>query len=312
MKPQHQDNGIQDVEKKPQHQDNGIQDVEKKPHQDVEEAAGNSPVAILAFLETCCECDGRNPEQRSLHCGHSFCVPCLEKHTYKDSITCAMCGKFTMVPKAGVEALKPNIYITMYQMLIKCMQAQSDTDLTCAYCKFSDNITPATAYCQQCDKDMCSACKDKHNERFPEDKVIPVNELQDGMLRKHKVICERHGEQECRYLCRECPKFLCNICMHLGVCNDHKECIFEIFKLLAEYKAKTQETSSDIEHTTLLLEEQYDKMLEEKRKLKDIKIQLTEQTAKVIKEMQQKIIQQKQTLEQQLEQLDDAFKVGYL
>ena len=50
-------------------------------------------------------------DPRVLPCGHSFCRACLEKQSREMvTITCALCGHFTLLPEGGVAGLSRNLF----------------------------------------------------------------------------------------------------------------------------------------------------------------------------------------------------------
>lgn len=107
----------------------------------------------LAEEVKCPMCLGYFRTPLVLECFHTFCKECLEELITDSSILCPLCRNTTTLTDRGVNALKPNHYLS--NIIEKLKSAQSTK--MCAECQKS----LCTIFCKQCKGFLCTECDEK-------------------------------------------------------------------------------------------------------------------------------------------------------
>ena len=171
-------------------------------------------------------------EPRLLHCGHTFCTPCLRQlEAEKCSLFCPKCRGQTLLPATGIESLSLNrdlrkmkdiqIQLT-FQSKIQCQMCQSQS-------------ADAEYKCNTCMKNLCQICNGTH-KRVPALRQHEIVQL--GKTRKKETkheICQKHDEP-LEMVCLPCEETICILCISDQKHAKHQEDILDYKSGLPELK----------------------------------------------------------------------------
>ena len=179
-------------------------------------------------------------QPRLLHCGHTFCTPCLHKIKERDNIFCPKCRRKTPIP-SGIEGLAKNTDLAKIkeheEELIKRKSGK------CQMCKLDNK---AEYICTTCHKKLiCKNCADFHKNvpALSSHKVLPI----DGKTGTEQV-CENHDEI-LNYYCPECSETVCIICISGPNHADHTEKIVDLEKATKDAKQNIESLKNDFDIT---------------------------------------------------------------
>ncbi|XP_076445167.1 RING finger protein 17-like [Babylonia areolata] len=178
-----------------------------------------------------------------LHCGHSFCGPCVRKcKSTQEDIQCPMCQKRT---RQGPKGISPDLY-TVGLMWSRRMQLDQLSDkifagrtkdrkkptasgdaakkgTNCVECQ-----TSAHCQCLKCDSVLCIFCFDRvhsSSHSLAKHQPSPLEEggpLADRLLlhkRSRARNCTTHEHCQIEYFCNQDNQPICSRCVIVG---DHK------------------------------------------------------------------------------------------
>ena len=176
-------------------------------------------------------------QPRLLHCGHTFCTPCLHQIIRKDEIICPKCRSVTRVPPGGVEGLPKNSDLRKVwdreQEMNSLVRGRGDQ--SCNMCK---RFSKAEYICTSCPvRIICKNCADLH-------KTIPiliphtVVKLQ-ALKTAATVHCEEHN-LPMEYFCSFCEEGLCVMCLGAGKHAQHNAKVLDYQKGIEEFKKSTK------------------------------------------------------------------------
>ena len=208
-------------------------------------------------LLSCPICFNEFKEPKLLHCGHTFCLGCLEKLLFNEfsSIICPTCNSVTVKPENGLSGLRDDFRVNQIKDGIqaaarqarKRSQAKTKAFHFCGVCQ-----SLATVRCLQCHQDLCEECLDQHN--------VARYRGRHTILRIGDVLfCDDHGKER-SHVCRSCKCLVCSMCLN-DKCCDHA-CV-EITEAVHDYitsgqlkrdrdsALKTLANSAATEHTIL-------------------------------------------------------------
>ncbi|XP_063269679.1 E3 ubiquitin/ISG15 ligase TRIM25-like [Prinia subflava] len=194
---------------------------------------GRAGAASLEAELTCPICLGLYQEPVSLHCGHNFCRPCIEKvlrtqrNSQGPSTTCPICRA-----RLGRNAeLRNNFKVGSIVEAFQASKGQQDGGeslepeggaekgetgaVPCEHCL--DEPQPALKICLVCEAALCQAHLSKHNAKgFHQEHVLV--EVGAGQAERR---CGLHGKLlEC-YCLRE-EKCICMLCSVAGAHKGHE------------------------------------------------------------------------------------------
>ena len=261
-------------------------------------ATGGSPVSEPGVVEcpVCLESMlTKNP--RILNCGHSFCMPCIQKISDKDPITCPICREETKLPNEGVEGLPKNDKL------------QNTTKNHCGPCLRHNKQVTATHTCDKCpDKLICGSCVEMHS-RFPPLKSHLFHAIaKEDSCEKGIGMCKVH-KQILEYYCTECHITLCFDCMYINEHSGHEEKVIDIDNGTLQMKNqmlnlnhKFVKQSEAIQNLLTYMKRDMEKMNAANNQLTDIQKEL-QQNLRHAKESQKTICDHQELLSQKMESL---------
>ena len=214
-----------------------------------------------------------------LDCLHTFCYACLEKgmQQKKRLIVCAICRYMTNV-KGGLSTLPVNI---VFSKLIES-ESKKDTNENCVVCKMHHEDTTATYICKDCDDELCDECAEKHTftRLTAKHNVINlVNVVEDDLIRdgakKRFGMCEKHTNEELRYICDGCKVAVCRDCVMLSHQNHkcvsqteiHTEISQNLQILIESLNSKVNYSKEQLDDS---LKEDFDFLLEQEKKQEEV------------------------------------------
>ncbi len=177
----------------------------------------------LTTLSECPLCTQPYKEPKLLKCGHTLCLPCLERMwiTNNRDVRCPFDRKLVKMPALGPDGLAVNRVVANYMGMITNTGKKMDDK--CEHCLRNKVDSKAEFYCKDCPKYMCSTCSEKHSEK----KVFAKHDLVSSSL--PSMACKQHSKAY-RYHCEDCNKLLCVYCVDDEVCDSHS--VKEIFNVL--------------------------------------------------------------------------------
>ena len=169
-----------------------------------------------------CLCVFRDP--RLLPCGHTFCLPCLQRQVLSArenrSHLCALCRKSWEIPNEGVSSLPKNY--CLIDIDADLLEAKiSDDTVACSMVGDGKKHGRREWLCLECHQPFCSNCRNLHLQNnftklhamvkiFDNSGEKKQNSECDSNLSNSK--CSRHIEEKLTLFCVECSQLMCTIC----------------------------------------------------------------------------------------------------
>ncbi|XP_069160839.1 tripartite motif-containing protein 3 isoform X2 [Procambarus clarkii] len=109
---------------------------------------------------TCAICLDLLHRPRSLPCGHTFCLVCLQNYvnSCRSALTCPSCRGAAQVPTDGVVGLPVNSTLARGAQEIRERREGTPGALTCAACRSCQEVRT----CGHCRRAWCAACSPAH------------------------------------------------------------------------------------------------------------------------------------------------------
>ncbi|XP_071108171.1 tripartite motif-containing protein 2-like [Haliotis cracherodii] len=180
---------------------------------------------VMEFL-TCVICQELYTDPCTLRCDHTFCRKCVTEYiqtrpdaVQSKTIPCAFCRQYTRVPHPSrpVEEwagqIKPSIII---QGLIDTQAGATTEDTGAKCCTLCDQLgetTPAISWCPDCEVTLCERCVKMHRASPSSRDHVPCDLSGDiKVMKRRKVMCQEHKDEQVKYLCKDCNMTLCQSC----------------------------------------------------------------------------------------------------
>ena len=186
-------------------------------------------------------------QPRLLHCGHTFCTPCLKQMAKrKVYIVCPKCRSKTTFSH-GVESLAKNIDLS------KMMEIQLKNEVKCQMCRNHFGVEYA---CTKCKKQLiCKFCAKRHKKvpTLRSHKLWPIPSLQEdtdseqNMMKQEK--CKFHNE-ELSYYCDVCQKVLCTVGICKPIHDNHNENIGNVREAINYLEEKVKSKKEQLNDIT--------------------------------------------------------------
>jgi hypothetical protein len=198
----------------------------------------------------CCICLEQYRDPRTLACAHTFCQSCIDQHILKQKdedhlkkgIECPLCRKVTPKLENEVPVEEWSKSLPVNYALQDAIEAQIvDNDL-CTVCILKAKHTPATKYCIQCKRRLCSDCEITHNifEHLKIHKIVRIDDTE-----KIKTFpadldqCTTHGKP-IEFYCEDEHKLCCSSCAIIK----HRKCheVVEISDIAAKNNVEKEKS----------------------------------------------------------------------
>ena len=174
---------------------------------------------------TCSICLDTYTNPKTIACLHTFCCHCLEGHARisarNGKFRCPECQVEMNLPEANrFDKLPTSFHHNSLLSVLGVRQVGDGSEISCGICK---KTSLEISYCFDCEKLMCSDCKNAHelfkNAAFQGHKVTPVKQFQDkdyeAMLKRQSFCSQQYHEREpTRFYCTECEMCVCQICIN--------------------------------------------------------------------------------------------------
>ena len=174
---------------------------------------------------TCSICLDTYTNPKTLACLHTFCCHCLERHARtsarNEKFLCPECqAEMTLPDENRFDKLPTSFHHNSLLSVLGVRKVGDGSEISCGICK---KTSVEISYCFDCEKLMCSDCKNAHelfkNAAFQGHKVTPVKQFQDkdyeAMLKRQSFCSQQYHEREpTRFYCTECKMCVCQICIN--------------------------------------------------------------------------------------------------
>ena len=121
----------------------------------------SNKLEILSEMIKCSICydDYRSP--KSLPCGHTFCLQCLEKsgpsYSVTKSLRCALCRHEYSLPVDGYKMLPDNVLVEPLRVIVRDLRISAKSTKQCV-CEICGLDAEPILQCMQCNKHFCEPC----------------------------------------------------------------------------------------------------------------------------------------------------------
>ncbi|XP_068701543.1 E3 ubiquitin-protein ligase TRIM71-like [Montipora foliosa] len=178
---------------------------------------------------SCSICLDTFTKPKTIACLHTFCCDCLEKHARTSSsggkFRCPECQAEVALPEANrFDKLPTSFHHNSLLSILAIRQVGDGSEISCGICK---KTRAEITYCFDCEKLMCSDCKNAHevfkDAGFQGHKITPVKQFQaqdyETLLKRQSFCSQQYHERELtRFYCTECEMCVCQIC----IITEHK------------------------------------------------------------------------------------------
>ena len=178
---------------------------------------------------SCSICLDTLTKPKTIACLHTFCCDCLEKHARTSSrsgkFRCPECQAEVALPEENrFDKLPTSFHHNSLLSILAIRQVGDGSEISCGICK---KTSAEITYCFDCEKLMCSDCKNAHevfkDAGFQGHKITPVKQFQaqdyETLLKRQSFCSQQYHERELtRFYCTECEMCVCQIC----IITEHK------------------------------------------------------------------------------------------
>ncbi|XP_031549182.1 E3 ubiquitin-protein ligase TRIM71-like [Actinia tenebrosa] len=249
----------------------------------------------------CSLCNDTLTEPKILPCFHTFCKPCVGRHAelidQVNVFKCPRCKSQTPLPEpSSVEDLQPS---SLHSRILKGLALAKGEKV----CSVSENHSPASWYCFECDHSLCQECKKSHSYFIKDHKVVCLADLKkediDFIITRENP-CKSHPQHRLESFCEDCDDMICVTCWKHNH-KDHKTMSLDKFASI-----KKDALSKHLQVLEQLKLDEKEQQQQEKI-AKTIK-QQGEKARHEVKEKTKKMIQILQENERELlRQIDEKF-----
>ena len=174
-------------------------------------------IAVNSLLE-CSVCLQVFQDPRILPCGHTFCLPCLQKTSNR---LCPLCKREWTLPTSDTCSLPKNFtvenFIASLPSVSHCAVEGNDSHGTVKY------------FCIDCWDPLCEECGQAHNKhKMTKHHVIKkLNKVDQSDIELHNrqktLLCLKHKDKLIEFHCINCEMFTCSSCYILN--HNKHDCI---------------------------------------------------------------------------------------
>ena len=247
---------------------------------------------------TCPICHEHFTNPKLVHCGHSFCLQCLQRLPIElvngnHYLPCPTCRVSCPVPDKGVASLLSSFVINNFIEVYGLMKKVSDHQhASCDVC----DVNNADRYCKQCAKFLCPQCLHHHNNWKPNvsHQIISLDEVASSayLLTQAKpdptMICSDH-DKPLDIFCNTCQQLICRDC----TVKKHKDHNYDL--VTDTYK---QHKDAIVQSSLRLLNKEFNRLQEARLILVTRKNKISQQCETAIEEIGHTITQIKNHLDE--------------
>ena len=174
-------------------------------------------IAVHSLLE-CSICLQIFQDARSLPCGHTFCLQCIQK---TNNQLCSLCKKEWSLSANGYQGPQKNFIVESIISSLPCVSQ-------CALAESSSH-GPVESFCVDCWDPLCEKCALGHNQFSRMTKTHVIKKLIDidqsdvvQHNQKRALLCSQHKGEIIKFFCTNCKQFICSTCHVLSSHNGHR------------------------------------------------------------------------------------------
>ena len=167
---------------------------------------------IRKVWSECQVCGEEYTDSRILPCGHSFCFYCI-KQMKNTSNVCKICKiEFSVSTKQ----LSPNFAVNYWLNISPMINNNEKEQKRTKKCEECEEAT-AENYCENCGLFFCNECSNKLHKNFKTMKNHKIINEKNEMIQKNNFFfhfsrCSNHFNEDEKFFCEQCKKFLCIYC----------------------------------------------------------------------------------------------------
>ncbi|KAK3576526.1 hypothetical protein CHS0354_018020 [Potamilus streckersoni] len=221
---------------------------------------------LFTQILKCPICLGTFKRPKVLSCGHTYCVSCLQSHinsslinrgTPQARFSCPVCRTDANLPDSTmtVEQWAESFPVNSIVSSLLDMTVNIPAEKLCDICLKWNRENLATSFCKDCNKLICSVCRDHHDEITSANRHNVLNLLSDN---ESKVvipnlsfieICGRHPNEHLKFFCGDDNAIFCNTCGFL----EHRKCetIITIDDMIKTFDVGTKSKNVEANMRTL-------------------------------------------------------------
>jgi hypothetical protein len=241
------------------------------------------------WLMECQLCGNVSKDQRTLRCGHSFCVKCLQSRievshdsNAADCVDCAACGSQTVLDK-DIQSLPMDPLVALYSAVPTQRAQSSCVEPSIYYCDTCDpeNRQESSHKCVECNDWLCSVCASFHKRtKLTRDHMIlTMDDVESGkhttdVKNRAKIFCMVHPTEESRAFCAVCDVCFCHYCdehsnhKQIGIRDAIFQKTTDFESILADVHRRAEVLRAEVHHMKRIKEQL---MNEKSRCITDIK-----------------------------------------
>ncbi len=198
-------------------------------------------IQVLTNLTECKLCFEPFKEPKMLSCCQkNLCFLCMQelwnrKTLPNNQIKCPFCRKYVKLAENGAVGIATNRFVANFVEVIQTMTIKTVTLRICERCAGKNMFMKCDVVCYNCDKYLCQACADEHQNiaYFSKHKLFSIT---DDCHPQSTTMCHEHIAAF-RHVCMDCDKLLCTFCVQDQICAGHN---------IMEHKSMTSATQQEL------------------------------------------------------------------
>ena len=205
-------------------------------------------------LYVCLLCCSAFTKPKLLDCQHIFCEPCLVDYCEEaaTTINCPTCFMFTSLGPKGITGLKSSDDNPIIQRKVSVLSDGGGMQ-RCDVCIYKRNIEEAHYFCPKCGINLCTACKDVHDQQqiYQKHQCVSI-----GSTDTIVFLCDAHYKMAALWWCTDCQgTSLCNVCIllrHQGHQVDKLQYVLSLKR--DKIKSMLKKLEPLLDHTEMVLD----------------------------------------------------------
>jgi len=181
---------------------------------------------------TCPVCYDLCVNPKYLLCHHTYCEMCLVKIKVESDLICKKCGNVSPIPKGGMKEMPDSFFCSRVANEVNLRsKLLKEEDTKCDHCSTKEGT--AVALCLVCHTLMCDYCYEYHknSKEYHDHIMMPLAEARVKLLAdvdvKPKVklaMCHEH-DIELKFYCETCEQLVCHYCITKSHLNHHHDTV---------------------------------------------------------------------------------------